>query len=85
MRVLELHIFKFHSISTCYALHEKASVYPCLWLRLQNAGARSPDSCSSGRPVRTQNLEMGFLDQVGRRIYYCVIHTLKPTDGPVVW
>lgn len=26
-----------------------------------------------------------FLDQVGRRIYYCVIHTPKPTDGPVVW
>lgn len=26
---------------------------------------------------------MGFLDQVGRRICDCVIHTLKPTDGPL--
>lgn len=62
----------------------KASVYPCLWIRLQNVGPRSPDSCSSGRPVRTQNSEMGFLDQVGRRIcYYCKIHILKPTGGPL--
>jgi hypothetical protein len=37
-----------------------------------------------GRCERTLNSETGFLDKVGRRIcYYCVINTLKPTDGPL--